>query len=505
MQPIFILEYLVFYFLFISLITWFTTRKSDHESFYLGNKKSPWPLVAFGMIGTSISGVTFISVTGMVAAQKFSYIQFVLGLTLGYQVISFILLPLYYRLNLTSIYTYLDLRFGKRSHKVGSFYFLLARTLGAAARLFLVVEVLNDLVFKYLHVPFELTVAVVILLIFAYTVKGGIKTIVYTDTIQTALMLIAVLVSIWEIGRLLGHPLNELWSLASEKGLNQVFTSGPGGFWKNFLSGFFICIGMTGLDQDLMQKNLSMKNISDAQKNMVSFSLISFLVNLLFLSFGAFLALFIAEKGILLSSPDLNYGEVAMHYFSAPGAIIFIIGLVSISFSSSDSALTALTTSFCIDILGFLPSDPNKVNSRRWVHLGFCILSFFLIIFLFRGFNTSVINIVYAIGSYTYGPLIGIYAFGLFVKRKVDDIYVPLIALSSALVIIVLNGWVGYENILHGLGKIAYVKWLALDFGSRIGTLYSNGWGNEIIIYNAGLTFLGLFIFSKKDKNFISI
>lgn len=505
MQPVFILIYLIFYFLFISLITWFTTRKSDHESFYLGNKQSPWPLVAFGMIGTSISGVTFISVTGMVAAQKFSYIQFVLGLTLGYQVISFVLLPLYYRLNLTSIYTYLDLRFGKMSHRTGSFYFLLARTLGAAARLFLVVEVLNDLVFKYLQVPFELTVAIIILLIFLYTVKGGIKTIVYTDTIQTALMLVAVFFSLWEIHRLLGHSLSDLWVVVGNKGLNQVFTSGSTGFWKNFLSGFFICIGMTGLDQDLMQKNLSMKNISDAQKNMVSFSLISFIVNLLFLSFGAFLALFIAQKGIFFSSPDLNYGEVAMHYFTAPGAIIFIIGLVSISFSSSDSALTALTTSFCIDILGFSPSDPEKVNSRRWVHLCFCILSFFLIVFLFKGFNTSVINIVYAIGSYTYGPLFGIYAFGLWVKRNVNDNLVPIIAVLSALTIILLNGWIGYETIMQGIGKIPFEKWRTLDLGARMGNIYSNGWGNEIIIYNAGLTFLGLWAFSKKNKNFISI
>jgi len=505
MKPIFIFIYLVFYFLFISLITWLTTRKSDHESFYLGNKKSPWPLVAVGMIGTSISGVTFISVTGMVAAQKFSYIQFVLGLTLGYQVISFVLLPLYYRLQLTSIYTYLDLRFGHKSHKVGSFYFLVARTLGAGARLFLVVEVLNDLVFRFLGIPFELTVAVVIFLIFAYTVKGGIKTIVYTDTIQTALMLLAVVFSLWEIGRLLGHSLPELWNEVSAKGLNQVFTDGTQGFWKNFLSGFFICIGMTGLDQDLMQKNLSMKSIGDAQKNMVSFSLISFFVNLLFLTFGAFLALFIAIHGISLTSPDLNYGEVAMHYFSPLGAVLFIIGLVSISFSSSDSALTALTTSFCLDILGFKPSDPSKVVSRRWVHFGFCLLSFFLIIFLFKGFKNSVINIVYAIGSYTYGPLIGIYAFGLFIKRKVKDSRVPYIAILSALFIISLNGWVGYQNILHGIGKTTFSNWNLLKTFDKLGMVYSSGWGNEIIIYNAGLTFLGLLLFSKADKNFVKI
>jgi Na+/proline symporter len=318
-------------------------------------------------------------------------------------------------------------------------------------------------------------------------------------------MLLAVFFSIWEIGRLLGHPLPEIWAEVKAKGLNQIFTTGPLGFWKSFLSGFFICIGMTGLDQDLMQKNLSMKNISDARKNMLSFSLISFLVNLLFLGFGAFLALFIAQKGMVLSSPDLNYGEVAMHYFTAPGAIIFIIGLVSISFSSSDSALTALTTSFCIDILGFSPSDPSKVGTRRWVHLGFCILSFFLIIWLFKGFNSSVINIVYAIGSYTYGPLIGIYAFGLFIKRKVEDIIVPLVALFSALIIIVLNAWVGYENILQGMGKIPYSQWVLLALGSKIGNLYTNGWGNEIIIYNAGLTFIGLSAFSRRDKDFKSI
>ena len=505
MKPIYILFYLIFYFIFISIITWFTTRKTNSESFYLGNKKSPWPLVAFGMIGTSISGVTFISVTGMVAAQKFSYIQFVLGLTLGYQVITFVLLPLYYRLNLTSIYTYLDLRFGKKSHKVGSFYFLLARTLGAAARLFLVVEVLNDLVFKYLNIPFEVTVAVIILLIFAYTVKGGIKTIVYTDTIQTAFMLIAVLVSLGEISHLLGKPISGLWHEASHLGLNRIFTSGKLGFWKSFLSGFFICIGMTGLDQDLMQKNLSMSNTHDAQKNMISFSIISFLVNLLFLSFGAFLAIFIAEKGIILSSPDLAYGQIALHYFTPAGEVIFIIGLVSISFSSSDSALTALTTSFCIDILGFSPSDPNQVIKRRWIHFFFCVLSYLLIIFLFKGFKSSVINIVYAIGSYTYGPLIGIFAFGLFVKRKITDRWVPYIALTSALLIIIMNGLVGYYSIYLGTGKIVYSSFMVLGIFEKLNQIFSSGWGNEVIIYNALLTFTALFIFSKTDLNYKSI
>ncbi len=502
MQPIFILVYLLFYFLFISLITWFTTRKSDHESFYLGNKKSPWPLVAFGMIGTSISGVTFISVTGMVAAQKFSYLQFVLGLTLGYQVITFLLLPLYYRLNLTSIYAYLDLRFGPRSHKVGSFYFLLARTLGAAARLFLVVEVLNDLVFKYLNVPFEFTVAVIILLIFAYTVKGGIKTIVYTDTIQTVFMLVAVLFSIWEITRLLGQSTRTLWMQVNQAGLNQIFTSGTGGFWKSFLSGFFICIGMTGLDQDLMQKNLSMRNIGDAQKNMLSFSIISLGVNLLFLVFGAFLAIFIAKNGILFQSPDLAYGGVAMQYFTAPGAIIFIIGLVAISFSSSDSALTALTTSFCLDILGFKPADKKQVYNRRWVHFAFCLVSYFLIIFLFKGSKSSVINIVYAIGSYTYGPLIGIYAFGLFIKRKVEDNVIPFIAVLSAVGIILMNCFIGFTHIQKGIAKVSYQSWMDLGVWEKFIQTFLNGLGNEIIIYNALFTFLGLFIFSKREANF---
>ncbi len=505
MKPIYILLYLVFYFIFISLITYLTTRKSNAESFYLGNKKSPWPLVAFGMIGTSISGVTFISVTGMVAAQKFSYLQFVLGLTVGYQVITFVLLPLYYRLNLTSIYTYLDLRFGKRSHKVGSFYFLLARTLGAGARLYLVAEVLNDLVFKYLNIPFELTVAVIILLIFAYTVKGGIKTIVYTDTIQTTFMLLAVFFSIAEIIRLLNQSSGTLWLEVSKQGLNQIMTTGNLGFWKSFFSGVFICIGMTGLDQDLMQKNLSMANIRDAQKNMVSFSFIALFVNLLFLVFGAFLALFIAKNGIILKSPDLAYGQVAMHYFSSFGAILFIIGLVSISFSSSDSALTALTTSFCIDIMGFAPSDPTKVIKRRWIHFGFCALSYFLIIFLFKGFTNSIINIVYAIGSYTYGPLIGIYFFGLFFKRKVNDKIIPWVAIFSALLLVLINGFIGFRTISTGLSHLSYLAWNQLPTSIKINALYANGWGNEIIIYNALFTFIGLFIFSKKDQNFQSI
>lgn len=505
MQPAFILYYLLGYFLVISCITWYTTRKADDLSFYLGNKKSPWPLVAFGMIGTSISGVTFISVTGMVGTSKFSYLQFVLGLTVGYQFIAFILLPMYYRLNLTSIYTYLDLRFGKASHKVGSFYFLLARTLGAAARLYLVTEVLNDLVFKSLGIPFELSVAFIILLIFVYTVKGGVKTIVYTDTIQTSVMILAVFVCIWEVSKALNQPLFHLASQVSHEGYTQIFTTGAGGFWKSFLSGIFICVGMTGLDQDLMQKNLSIRNIRDAQKNMLSFSVISLVVNLLFLTLGAFIAYYMKLRGIHVARPDLAFGEVATHYFSAAGSLIFVIGLVAISFASADSALTALTTSFCIDILNFNASDPTRAPARRWVHFGFSLLSFLLIIFLFRGSENSVITIVYTIGSYTYGPLIAMYTFGLYMKRKIRDQFVPYIALASALLIVLASVAIAWSHIENGTGKISVASLSAQHGFHYFMTLLDNGFGTEVIIYNALLTFAGLYLFSKKEAGFVSI
>ena len=505
MQPLSILYYLLGYFILISIITWYTTRKADSLSFYLGNKKSPWPLVAFGMIGTSISGVTFISVTGMVAASKFSYLQFVLGLTVGYQIIAFVLLPMYYRLNLTSIYTYLDLRFGTNSHKVGSFYFLLARTLGAAARLYLVVEVLNDLVFKSLGIPFEVSVAFIIVLIFVYTVKGGVKTIVYTDTIQTSVMILAVFVCIWEISKALHQPLSTIASEVNSQGYTAIFTSGAGGFWKNFLSGIFICVGMTGLDQDLMQKNLSIKNIDDAQKNMLSFSAISLVVNLLFLTLGAFIAYYMQLKGIKVARPDLAFGEVATHYFSSFGALIFVVGLVAISFASADSALTALTTSFCIDILNFDAADPSRVRLRQQVHFGFSILSFLLIIFLFKGSQNSVITIVYAIGSYTYGPLIAMYAFGLLVKRSITDKLVPYIAVISALIIVTFSMIAAYHSIEIGTAKITMATLASTHGFTYFTALFNNGFGTEVIIYNALLTFAGLFIFSRKQENFIRV
>jgi len=504
MRPVYILAYLLIYFFFISLITWLTTRNADNLSFYLGNKKSPWALVAFGMIGTSISGVTFISVTGQVAVSGFSYLVFVAGLLLGYQVIAFVLLPLYYRLNLTSIYTYLELRFGPWSHRTGSLYFLIARTLGAAARLYLVVEVLNDLVFKSMHIPFEVTVALIMLLIFLYTVKGGIKTIVYTDTIQTTVMVLAVLVCIWEVCHALQKSLPEVYSLASNAGYTSILQGGSGGaapnavsaLWKSFFAGIFICIGMTGLDQDLMQKNLSIKNIGDAQKNMVTFSFIALLVNLLFLILGAFIAYFMKIKGISVSKPDLAFGEVATRHFTALGAVIFVIGLIAISFASADSAITALTTSFCIDILNFKPNDPTRAARRRWVHFGFSLLSFLLIIFLFKNSKGAVINSVYAIGSYTYGPLIALYAFGLFIKRKISDRYVPFIAIVSALVIIGASLYAGWVNLKNSAGGLPGFDFL---------TVLGKGFGNEVIIYNALLTFAGLLAFSEKDYAFNSI
>lgn len=491
----YILSYLIAYFVFLSVITWLTTRNSDGLSFYLGNKKSPWYLVAFGMIGTSISGVTFISVTGMVAIHKFAYLQLVFGFVLGYIFIALVLLPLYYRLNLTSIYTYLDLRFGKNSRQIGSFYFLIARTLGSAARLYMVAIVLDSLVFNKMNIPFWITVSIVLLLIFAYTVKGGVKTIVYTDTIQTVVMLIAVVICLYETQNLLGFSFGEVLQQAKQQGYTKIVTKGWLDFGKEFWSGVFICIGMTGLDQDLMQKNLSCKNIQEAQKNMLSFSAILVLVNVLFLTLGAFLALYIQQKGLHFNKADLAFGNIATEHFSLLGASVFVIGLVAISFASADSALTALTTSFCIDILNFSPSDSNKVQQRRWVHLGFTLLCIFLIIFLFKNAQDSVINIVYIIGSYTYGPLIGLYAFGLFSKRKIKDTVVPVLCTVIPFLIILASMYIGYTNLETDLSAIPNLL-------EKTQLLLSKGFGKEVIIYNGIATFLGLWSFSKHDLHF---
>ncbi len=427
------------YFALLLLISYLTSNKADSKSFYVGNKQSPWYVVAFGMIGASLSGVTFISVPGWVADTYFSYFQMVLGFFLGYTIIANVLLPLYYRLNLTSIYSYLNQRFGYASYKTGASFFILSRTVGAALRLFLVAGVMQYIIFNQLGVPFWITVAITIILIWIYTFRGGIKTIVWTDSLQTLFMLLAVIITIFSIGnRLELHSPMQIAKTIADSPYSKLFfwedTSSSLNFWKQFISGVFICIAMTGLDQDMMQKNLSIRSIGDAKKNMYWFSVILIFVNLLFLGLGAILFLYADHIGMEVPSrTDYLFPDIAINKIGGFTAIIFFIGLIAAAYSSADSALTSLTTSFTIDILNKDPNDdsPDTMKTRTAVHIGFSIILFLLILWANTGNNDAVIQKVYQYAGYTYGPLLGLYSFGLFTKWKVKDSLVPIICILA--------------------------------------------------------------------------
>ncbi|MFT7119978.1 MAG: Na+/proline symporter [Neolewinella sp.] len=459
LSPTTIIGIIAAYFAVLVLISYLTSRdNSDNESFFLAGRKSPWPLVAIGMIGASLSGVTFISIPGAIGAvdadgvskvnHAFSYMQVVIGYMFGYLFIATVLLPLYYKLGLTSIYEYLKERIGLHAYKIGAFYFLLSRTIGAAFRLFLVAVVLQNFVTGPMGVPFAATVAVTILLIWLYTFRGGIKTIVYTDTLQTVCMLLAAGLTVYYIAEALQADFGGLVDLIRNSEYDQVFFfengwTDPNNFWKQFLSGALITIVMTGLDQDMMQKNLSMPNYRDAQKNMAAFSIVLIFANILFLSLGALLYIYASHVGLEIpESSDQLYPTIALRHLPATAGILFIIGLIAAAYSSADSALTALTTSFCVDFLGMedkkavLSPDldlegadagaeevllKQKKRQRLYVHIGFSVL-LFLVILLFRLIdNPTVINDLFKAAGYTYGPLLGLFAFGLFTRLRVRE------------------------------------------------------------------------------------
>jgi len=484
MTPIEVIGILVAYFSILVIISHFTGRGAGNDTFFLGNKKSPWFMVAFGMIGASISGVTFISVPGWVGTSQFSYMQMVLGYVLGYVVVAGVLLPVYYRLNLTSIYAYLEQRFGKVSYKTGATFFLVSRLLGSSIRLYLVSSVLQLLVFEAWGVPFFVTVAATIALIWLYTFKGGIRTIVYTDTFQTFFMLSALVLTIIIISQELNFsfiqmvlavknsPLSKVWFF--DNPLEKTF------FLKQFLSGVFITIAMTGLDQDMMQKNLSCRNLKEAKKNMYWYGVTFLPVNLLFLTLGVLLYIYAGSKGIALplKSDELFPLLATQGYLPKMVSLLFVLGLISAAYSSADSALTALTTSFSIDILAIERknySDKKQIRIRKAVHLGISVLMGIVIILFGKWNNQSVISTVFQIAGYTYGPLLGLYAFGLFTKYWVNDHLVWFIALLSPLVCILLNFF--SERLL---------------FGYKIGF--------ELLIINGLITFFGLFLIRERNK-----
>ena len=469
MNSIYIVVCIIFYFLFLSAISLYTGKNDTNESFFLGNKSSPWYIVAFGMIGTSLSGVTFISVPGWVESSQFSYMQMVFGYLLGYAFIGAVLMPLYYRLNLTSIYTYLSDRFGLSSYKTGSIFFIISRTIGASFRLYIVARVLHLSVFQSWGVPFFLTVSITILLIWFYTFRGGIKTIIWTDTLQTFFMLLALALSVYLIGKDLGLNYASIFPFIIESDYSKIFFwEGDQHFLRRFFTGAFIAIVMTGLDQDMMQKNLSCRNIKDAQKNMMYFSLSLVIVNLLFLCLGALLYSIAGKYGISFSKPDDLFPAVVLsETLGFPLILIFILGLIAAAYSSADSALTSLTTSFCVDILEIDIKDSSSIIRRKYIHLLFSIIILVVILTLNAINDQSIISSIFSVAGYTYGPLLGLYFFGLFTSYNVNDKLVPYIAIIAPV--------------------LSYV----------IQTHYAVGF--EILIVNALIVCLGLFV-TKENK-----
>ncbi len=468
-----ILTLLLGYFLVLIIISYITGKNDSNVDFFKAGKQSPWYLVAFGMIGASLSGVTFISVPGWVEASQFSYFQVVLGYMVGYVVVAFVLLPVYYKLNLTSIYEYLFQRFGFVSHKTGAFFFFISRVLGAAFRLYLVAIVLQQFVFSEWNVPFEITVIISILLIWIYTFRGGIKTIVWTDTLQTLFMITAVVLSIYFITNSLGWSFSEFLESEELKSYSTIFNTDSildkNYFLKSFFGGLFITICMTGLDQDMMQKNLTCKSLKDAQKNMLSFSVVLTLVTFLFMLLGALLFIYAKQNNIAIPlldgkpKTDLLFPEIALN--SGLGitlGITFILGLIAAAYSSADSALTSLTTSFCVDILDMKDkSEQQQKSIRKKTHIAMSVLLVVVIIAFKYILNSNVINSLLTVAGYTYGPLLGLFAFGIFTTYKINDRYVWMVALASVTIVFMLGsipadyigGYViGYELLpLNGL------------------------------------------------------
>ncbi len=510
MTPFAILTLIIIYFGLLFIISYVVSGKdSGNEAFFKANKNSKWYLVAFGMIGTALSGVTFISVPGEVGnpETQFKYFQFVIGNAIGFIVIATVLLPLYYRMNLTSIYGYIEQRLGKISYKTAATIFLISRTIGSSFRLYLVVIVLQRYVFDFYNIPFAVTVFASLALIFAYTYRGGLKTIIITDTLQTFFLVTSVFMTIYFICDSLELGFVEAFETVKNSNYSKIFffddfLKGTY-FWKQILGGMFVTIAMVGLDQDLMQKNLSCKNIGEAQKNMFTFTGIFIIINIFFLSVGALLYIY-AEKfniaiplDLVTGKPrtDLLFPEIAFHHLTLIPAIVFLLGLTAATFATTDSALTALTTSFCVDFLGMDKKIENTnsentnskeeiknrnkqlVKKRHLVHIGFSALMFVVII-IFNSINdSSVVSMIFKIASYTYGPLLGLYAFGLFMKSKtVKDKLVPVVCIISPAICFFIS------------------KNASAIFGSYI-------LDAELIILNGIITFLGLLLISKPAVN----
>ncbi len=510
MQSGLLLAIVLAYFALLLAIAFYTSRHSDNESFFIGNRSSRWWVVAFGMVGTSLSGMTFISVPGTVGLQHeaggpfggFTYFEVVIGYWIGYFVVAFMLLPLYYRLKLTSIYSYLDQRFGNTSYKTGALFFILSRTLGATLRLYLVIKVLELFVLKEMGISFELSAVVILALILLYTYRGGVKTIVWTDTLQTTFMLLALITCVVYMLHSLGLSFGGAWQEMGEKGLTRLFVTEPASgkfFLKEIIGGAFITIAMTGLDQEMMQKNISVRTLGGSQKNMIVLNFLQVGVVFLFLTLGGLLFLFASKNGAgyaagadgwkllwtngagatVNASGDNLFPMFAIHHAPFFITVCFMIGLISALFPSADGALTALTSSFCIDIIGMKRrsdwDERRKRNVRLIVHNAFALI-FLACVFFFRATdNGSLIQTLLVVAGYTYGPLLGLFAFGILTRRKPRELAVPLICIAAPIICYLLKS---YEK-----------EWLG---GYVIGT--------ELLPINAALTFIGLFLFSRRMK-----
>ncbi len=491
------------YFFLLLGVAWFTSRNSNNETFFIGNKKSNWMLVAFGMIGTSMSGVTFVSVPGTVGTIGFGYFQVVIGYFLGYFVVASVLLPLYYKMNLTSIYNYLLTRFGMTAYKTGALFFILSRTLGATARLYLVINVLQLFILDQMHIPFWLTAFVILLMIILYTIEGGVRTIVFTDTLQTSFMLLGLLICVFYImSQMHFSPVETLSVLKKENYLRLFNTDykSAGFFVKSIVGGAFITIAMTGLDQEMMQKNISVNTLKDSQKNMITLSFLQGIVVFIFLTLGGLLYLFAQSKGatfehILIDGKmqtqflldhkniigDDIFPKIALNYLPPFIGVIFILGLISALFPSADGALTALTSSFCIDMVGLKRNkqwdDAKKKRIRIAVHIIFSLL-FFACVMIFKWIDKrSIIDIILKLAGYTYGPLLGLFAFGILTKRRLtESLLIPIICIAAPAICYVLAD-----------------KSAAWFNGYQIGI--------ELLILNGLITFLGFLVISKKSAH----
>lgn len=480
MSPLLLFSFVIGYFLLLLVVAYFTSRNSNNESFFIGNRNSNWMLVAFGMIGTSLSGVTFVSVPGAVGKESFAYFQITLGYLIGYIVIAYVLLPLYYRLHLTSIYNYLSSRLGFVSYKTGASFFILSRTLGATARLYLVVKILQDAILTNFHIPFWVTTLIILLMILLYTYEGGVKTIVWTDTLQTSCMLLGLVVCVFYILKTLHIGLGESLDAMAQQGYTQIFFTDPNSrffFLKQIAAGAFITITMTGMDQEMMQKNISVKTLKDAQKNVITLAVIMLVVILLFLVLGGLLHLYGQQLGVD-GTGDKLFPTLALNHMPPIVSVIFIIALISALFPSADGAITALTSSFCIDIAGMQRrSDWTEVKKKKFrqrVHILFALI-FLLFVLVFRWVNNpSMIGVILKVAAYTYGPLLGLFAFGILTKRVVNDKVVPVICLLAPVICFVFDK---FQKNIFGSFEI----------------------GLELLIINGLITFAGLLLISKRS------